>query len=370
MRRWQTAALILVAATLSACESGLDRRYLDASLEGNLELPPDLATFEVESRFELPEAFSGDNPDDRDSIPVLARVESVRLESSGDMYWLSLDAPVDDLYPLVRQFWASEGYRLVVDEPIIGVMQTEWVFRESGTERQDTNWLERFIGTDDFSATQDQFKTRIQRGEQGRNRIFIAHRGTEYVYQIEFSDAEIRPSGAAGDQESDNQWRFRQPDPELEIEMLSRLMVFLGLQRSEAEQQVAEVKLFAPRAFLHLDTEENSPYLILKHPYQIAWNRVYHQLERMNFEIADSAFKSGFLNEGFITINTETVEVEEKGGFFSLFSSPEPETRQIVLVLSEETNELTRVNIETADREFDTSPAGNEFMTLLLKNIK
>ena len=371
MIRWQTAALAFAAIFLSACNFGPDKRYLESTLERDLEIPPDLATFEVESRFELPEGFSGDNPDERDKIPVLAKVDSIQLESSGDMHWLSLEEPVDNLYQLVKQFWNSEGYRLEVDEPIIGVMETEWIFKEAGTEREDTNFLEDFIGdffgTDDFSATQDQFKTRIQRGEDGRNQVFIAHRGTEYIYQIEYGDAEVSPTGSESE---DDIWRFREPDPELEIEMLSRLMVFLGLKKSEADQKVADIKLFAPRASLHQDIEENSPYLILKDPYQIAWNRVYHQLERMDFEIADSSFKSGVLNKGFIKINTEIVDVAEGGGFFSLFSSPEPEARQIVLVLSEETNELTRVNIETADREYDTSAAGNEFMTLLLQQIK
>ena len=58
-----------------------------------------------------------------------------------------------------------------------------------------------------------------------------------------------------------------------------------------------------------------------KDPYQIAWNRVYHQLERMNFEIESAEFESGLLGEGVIRINAQVSEGEKDKGFFSFFSS-------------------------------------------------
>ncbi len=360
---------IILSAALAACESGLDQRYLDASVGDKLELPPDLTGFEVESQFELPSAFSGDDLTERNRIPVLARVESVHLEGSGDMYWLTVEEPVSNLYQIVRNFWGSEGYRLVVDEPVIGMMQTEWIYREQGAER-DLNWFQRLFGSKDLTASQDQFKTRIERGEDGKNRIYIAHRGTEYIHEIELGDDRAAPEILENDEF--NQWRFRRQEPELEIEMLSRLMVYLGLQRSAVEAQAAEARLFAPRAFLHLDPEENSPYLILKDAYQIAWNRVYHELERMNMDIETAEFKSGLSSEGVFVINTGIAEEkEEKGGFFSLFSSAdEAEPRKIVLVLSEETHELTRVEIENQEGDRDTSAEGNRFMQLLYQKIR
>ena len=367
MRNTQGAALLILAALIAGCQSDLDQRYLDATLGERLELPPDLAEYEVESRFELPAGFSGDDPTARDKIPVLANVDSIRLEGSGDLYWLSVEEPVVNLYQMVKDFWSSEGYRLIVDEPVIGVMQTEWIFREEGADDKTKNWLERLFSGDDLTASQDQFRTRIERDEQGGNRIYISHRGTEYVYVLETEDR----SGTTTD-DDDNQWRFRQPEPELEIEMLSRLMIYLGLQRAQVEQQVANVKLFEPRAYMQLDPEEQSPYLILKDAYPIAWNRVYHYLERMNFNIvsADIGAGLGLGKKGMITIDTDVIDTTKKGGFFSLFGSDEPKKKKLVLVISEETHELTRVTIETEQGEFDTSPEGAEFLSLLFQQIK
>ncbi|MDH3218371.1 MAG: outer membrane protein assembly factor BamC [Gammaproteobacteria bacterium] len=368
MRDIQAAALLVLAALIAGCQSDLDQRYLEVTLEKRLELPPDLVADEVESGFELPDGISGDDDSVRDRIPVLAKVDSIRLEGSAGLYWLSVEEPIENLYQQVKNFWASEGYRLSIEEPVIGVMQTEWVFRKVGTNDESGGWLSRLFGNDDLSASQDQFRTRIERGEQGRNRIYIVHRGTEYVYVFEGEDRSVTEF-----EDEDNQWRFRQPEPELEIEMLSRLMIYLGLQRSQVEQQLASAKLFKPRAFLQFDTEERSPFLILKDSYQIAWNRVYHELERLNFSIVSADFNTGigFGQEGVITVATEVIESAGDGGFFSFFgSSDQKRQKKLTLVLSEESHELTRVDIENEQGDLDTTPEGAEFLKLLYQQIR
>jgi outer membrane protein assembly factor BamC len=359
-------SLLLLAALLVACSSDTDRRYLDVSLDSNLELPPDLSKLEAESEFELPVGFSGPEPTAKDEVPVLARVESLRLEGSGDLYWLSVEEPVDNLYQLIKNFWLSEGYRLMLDEPVIGIMQTEWVLTEQGANDEGASWFENVFASDDLTASQDQYRTRIELDQTGNaSRIYIAHRGTEYIYVVEGGGNKQQQADTG-----DNEWRFRQPEPELEVEMLSRLMIFLGLQKAEVEQQVANARLFSPRASKHIDTSEQSPFLIVKDPYQIAWNRVYHQLERMNFEIA-AVDRKNLLGEGAITINAQVTEGKEDQGVFSFFSrSSETVEKQIILVLAEETHQLTRVMIETIGGDFDTSPAGAAFLDLLYQKIR
>ena len=369
----RSIAVALLTAALAACNIGLDQRYLDATLGQSLELPPDLSKDDTESQFELPANFSGDDPDERGRVPVLAKVDSLKLEGSANLYWLSVEEPVDELYQLVKNFWAGEGYRLVIDEPVIGIMQTEWIYRDEGSVEAAGNWIERLFGEDDLSATQDQFRTRIERAEGGKSRIYIAHRGTEYQYVLDTNERGVDPATAAGAGEEASQWQFRQPEPEMEIEMLSRLMVYLGLQQAEAERQVANVEMFEPRAFMSVDPEEQSPFILMKDTYHIAWNRVYHSLERLNFEIASSQFKNdlGFVTEGVIIVNTEVTEQgEEEGGFFSFFTATEQLDRQFVLVLSPESHEWTRMNLETEKGDFDTSPEGAEFLSLLYQQIR
>jgi len=360
-------APLLLAFLIGGCSSGMDQRYLDTSLGDRLELPPNLIETAPESSFDLPDTINVDGNTGRGQRPVLARVDSVKLQGSGDLYWLDIEDPVADLYRLVKSFWASEGYRLVVDEPAIGIMQTEWIYKEEGAERKPDNWFMALFSSSDLSATQDQFRTRIERGPDGKNRIFITHRGTEYQHVLD-SKAQERERDTGKD--TANDWRIRQSDPELEVEMLSRLMIYLGLQQADVDQQVSDVGLFEPRAFMQMDSEEKSPYLLIKDPYQIAWNRVLHYLEQMNFEVQSQEFHSGFSGEGVIYIKTLVKENPDEGGFFSFQSIPETRERQLILVLSEESHDITRVNIENDKGEIDTTPAGAELLRLLYQRIK
>jgi outer membrane protein assembly factor BamC len=165
-------------------------------------------------------------------------------------------------------------------------------------------------------------------------------------------------------------WQFRRAEPELEVEMLSRLMVYLGLGKEAVDLQLAQSRLFKPRAWLEINAEESSPYLIMKDPYHIAWNRIYHLLERLNFEIGDTEFKSQFIGEGKIEVLTETVEIVESTGFFSFGDSDEQKQRRFKLIFSEETNAFTRVELKNGAGDPDSSPEGAEFLSMLFEQIE
>jgi len=361
---YRKTLLLVALALLAACGDGLDRRYLDVSLNQPLELPPDLSEFESESSFDLPDTIASDGQTDAGKVPVLAKVDSVQLQSSADLYWLDVDESVEDLYQHVKNFWATEGYGLLLDEPIIGIMETEWIYTEEGGEQKSDSWWANLFDSEDLSATQDQFTTRLERDPSGHgSRVYIAHRGTEYVHEFQVGDTE-------GEGDTDNEWQHRESEPELEIEMLSRLMIYLGLQQAAVDGQVERIALYKPRASLQVDAEEKSPYLILKDPYHIAWNRVYHVIEQINFEINHYDFKSGLSGEGVISVKSKVVTIEEDSGFFSFGSSEEESMRDFVLVLSEETHELTRVIVEDEKGQFDTTPEGAEFLTLLYERLK
>ena len=115
---------------------------------------------------------------------------------------MSLSEPVEEVYPIVKQFWASEGYPLIIDEPVLGIMQTEWNYKEEGTNDPDPGFLGGLFKSDDFSASQDQFKSRLERNpdDQG-SKIFISHRGTEYNYRLLKSEQDSF-------QENEGKWRF------------------------------------------------------------------------------------------------------------------------------------------------------------------
>ena len=344
---------------LAACSSGPNLEHLAARSSKNLELPPDLTIAALNEKFVLPDNISSGTGEMVGKIPVLAQVDSLRLEGSADYYWLAVDGPVDNLYKLIKEFWAVEGYELKIDEPVIGLMQTKWVLTEVGSSKEDQGFLEGLFSSDDLSAAQDQYRTRIARdSETDSTRIYISHRGTETIQQLRTRQTE--------DEEA-KEWGFRPREPELEVEMLSRLMVFLGLKKAEVDQQLANVKLFSPRASIHTDSSENETYLIIKTVKELAWNRMLHELDRLDIEVTSTEENTGFSDEGVIYVNTP-YQTEVESGFFS--TETKVETKKLVIVVAEETHELTRISIETPDGDIDESPEGVEILTKLYEHIR
>jgi len=372
MKSQAVMLLVFSAIYLVACGGpSADLEYLDSRVKPNLELPPDLTLIKADGSFELPAVFTTSGTGTSGGLPVLTSVDSIRLKGHSDYYWLSIEEPVDNLYRLVKNFWASEGFTLMMDEPVIGIMKTNWVFKKEGGHDKDKSFFAKLFSGDELTQIQDQFKTRIA-SEAGTasSQVYISHRGTiniegylsrsDKYAQVHFEDYD-----AGGD------WNIRASEPELEVEMLSRLMLYFGLRQLEVDQQLAKIKLFSPRASIHTDYDDDETYILVKDEFTRAWYRTLHQLERLNFEIISADTKNGLTGKkGDLLVETD-IEVEvDKSGFFSFSPDIEIVKKQIRLVFSEETHEITRISMETDEDDSKNAAEEVEFLTLLYQYIK
>ena len=370
--------LIFSTLNLASCGgSAADLRYLDSRVMQNLEVPPDLTLNVVGSNFELPAAFSVDGAVKGGAMPVLPGVTSIKLEGQGDFYWLSIDEPVDNLYQLVKDFWASEGFTLAMDEPVIGIMKTNWIFKEEGGKDAEEGFFASLF-SNNLSRSQDQFKTRIARDDEtSTNQIYISHRGTESRQVLTRHRDEDVGRAEVNFQATKQDWNFRAFEPELEVEMLSRLMIYLGLRQSEVDGQLANIKLFSPRASIHTEftsggdegEEIDGTYLLVKDTYAQTWYRTLHQLDRLGFNVISADISGGISNNGVIRVETD---IEQKSaGFLSFFSSRKTiNKKQIKLIFSDETHEITRIAMEMIKGEKDDSAVVEEFAALLYQHLK
>ena len=366
MRFPASILVVLITLNLLACSKSPDELYGNSRVQPDLEIPPDLTVEKSDTGLELPSAVSAGNKGfavTGKKTSVLPEMQSIKLEGYADFYWVSVDGPVDDIYQLVKKFWESEGFILKMDEPVVGIMQTEWIYNKEGASDEDKNFISKFFGGDELSGSQDQFKTRIARdSETGTTQVYISHRGTAYSH--------VLSTKADEENNVENEWGFRASDSELEVEMLSRLMIYLGMERSELDEHLVNIKLFAPRASLQVDYKENETYLELKGEYSRNWHRTLHQLERLNFEVLESNMRSGFSEVGIMLVVTD-IDIEvEKSGFFTFSSEIENQKKQIYLIFSEETHELTRISMEDKEGEIDNSPEAVQFLTLLYGFLK
>jgi outer membrane protein assembly factor BamC len=155
------------------------------------------------------------------------------------------------------------------------------------------------------AESRDQYKTRVERSADDSTRIFVAHRGQELIID-ENSDALDNTGLKQG-------WQFVPSDSTKEVEMLSRLMIFLGMQEGQVKQQLVNLGGLSPRASLQKD-KDDQPFLMVNSGLQQTLNRVHYKMDKRAIAISDENIQS---NEVVLTLDGKALnalEVLKKSG--------------------------------------------------------
>lgn len=373
-------SVLALAIGLAGCSSGggglLEGKKIDyksARPVGNtLEVPPDLTAPSRDDRYAVPDvsprgiatysAYQGDREAAavRGSDEVLAPIDNMRIERAGSQRWLVIRGNPDDLWPQIRDFWGELGFILTLDQPAIGIMETDWA-EDRAQIPQD--FVRRFLGSifDSLfsTGTRDKFRTRLEKGqEEGTVEIFISHRGAEEVYSNTQQDSTV--------------WQPREPDPELEVEMLRRLMVYMG---AEETRVAAELKAepAAPRATLGLP--DGRMGLAMDESFDRAWRRVGLALDRIGFTVEDRDRSQGLFFVRYIDPDEEArAKQGQKQGFFSrMFSfgkSKPAETGSEYRILVEGDSTTSRVTVLSREGGTESGTIARNILTLLQEQLR
>ena len=298
-----SVSLLALTLGLAGCSGSLTQSqkidYQSARQVSPLEVPPDLTGPTRDDRFAVPDVaprgvatFSA-YESDRATRPttgmagsVLVPVDDMRIERAGTQRWLVVPGTADALWTDIKDFWLELGFILNIDSPDIGVMETDWA---EDRARIPQDFVRRTLGRvlDGMFSTaeRDKFRTRLEEGAQpGTVEIFISHRGMIEVYPSDAQDRTV--------------WQPRPADPELEAEMLRRLMVRLGAEEQRAEAVLARADV-PERASLQ-SLPEGQVRLTLDESFDRAWRRVGLALDRIGFTVEDRDRSEGLFYVRYI----------------------------------------------------------------------
>lgn len=271
-------SMLLVGACASSSQSDAELNYRSSVATPTLELPPDLINPGDNNNLNLPGSEIGkasnvgrfkETGNINVEPAVLPTINHYQVAGSGDLFWLEVDAEVEKLYPKLKAFWADQGFRLVRDEPIAGVMQTEWLnFKPSSG-----SFLGNIFATFRAADRKDAYVTRLERSESG-NRIYIAHMG-----QIRIVDPDTEKSLALKPQIQSG-WQFVAAQTDKEVAMMSRLMLFLGADDERVKEEIAKIGRFPKRAEILTDEDLEVQYLKLQGGLTQSINRLRYQFDR------------------------------------------------------------------------------------------
>jgi outer membrane protein assembly factor BamC len=368
------AAAVTAVVALSGCSGklveGKKIDYKSATKVNPLTVPPDLSAPPTSDRYTIPETAASSATYSEYSegqgarrtgpaagtVAVLPASEKVRIERGGSQRWLLVEADAETLWPTIREFWQDSGFLIDREQPDIGIMETDWAENRA---KIPESMLRKLIGKVLDQAysypERDKFRTRLERGEEpGTTEIYISHRG---VYQV-----------VVGERQSEQvKWQMRPTDPELEAEMLSRLMRRLG---AKEEQVRAKAPLAAPQAQL-AKNGDNPEALVLADSFDRAWRRVGLALDRVGFTVEDRDRSKGLY---YVRYLDPDIDGKGKSGsgwsrlaFWRSDTGKKDEQFRISVADADKGSE---VRVQNAEGATEKSPTAGRILALLQEELK
>ncbi|PLC51321.1 hypothetical protein CR159_03600 [Pollutimonas subterranea] len=251
-----------------------------------LSIPPDLTQANRDAHFRAPEgsatlseyqqsqrAQQSSGAADR----ILPTTSGVSVMRDGDLRWLTIDKPAEEIYPKIIDFWGEQGFTIHSQDPRAGLMETDWAENRA---KIPEGWIRSALGSiiDQVfdSGERERFRTRVER-VNGKTEVYISHQ-----QMVETPT----PDGAAF------KWVFGKEDPGLNAAMLARLMVFLGTDVQSAQNMVAQAEKGTGQAQV-IQATEGQAALTLGEPFDRAWRRVGVAIDSAGFAVDDRDRSAG-----------------------------------------------------------------------------
>lgn len=371
MRAVALSILCVAVFQMAGCSGALEGKKIDyksADKLPPLEVPPDLATPTPGTRYSVPDSPGGDGATYSSytqgrstggtarQARVLPGADGVHMERAGIQRWLVVDAPPDQVWFVVKDFWQESGFILKDEDPEAGYMETDWAEDRARIPVGGlTGLLNRALDAVSSLPERDMFRTRLEAGkEPGTTEVYISHRGLAEVYVRE--------------RDNNTKWQVRPSDPELEAKMLVRLAQRLGVPEQTAQALVPEADAAPVRASL-VKADVGSA-VALKDGFDRAWRRVGLALDRIGFMVEDRNRADGIY---YVRYQDPEAEPPKKKGLgrLAFWRSEEKKVSEHYQIrVATETSGGAEVRVLDGSGAPDDSDTARRILALLVDQLK
>lgn len=284
--------LVITFFTVSACTTGSlleqlpDRRpdYRQSNTRRKIELPPDLSRLQTQNPdINPPTTYSAYEKtalerSQRDFIDVLPALKGVEVvEQKGELPYIRVDADATTAWRLVEKYWQNQGITLKVDEPTLGIMETDWL--ENLNDRPQ-NFINKLLGFVHDTDRRDHYRLHFSR-QQNQTLIQIIYRASEQVADYDFPTHKT-PSGF--------HWQLSDTEnPALQLEMTRRIALFIAQHLAPNNAHISA----APANSFLQPLADGQPALWIQAPYAQAWQLLETALEKTGFAIVQENYQEG-----------------------------------------------------------------------------
>lgn len=350
--------------------------YKSSRKAKSLEVPPDLtkpnrdntmavpdispssgsATYSEYSRERSPKrsAFDG-------SASVLPKQDKVRFERRGNKYWVVMKGTPAQVWPHIRNFWVEHGFVLTLDNPTIGIMETDWAENRASIPNGPIRRILGKVFSGAYSSgTLDRFRVRLEPGSESHTtEIYLSHKGMKE----EVMGHAMSPEGTS--------WIPRKRDAELEIEMLKRLMVHIGLDKHRARHLARKATKSRPVVTARMTRSNKGPLLVVNESFSKAWRITGLALDRTGFTVEDRDRTKGIYYVRYQNLDKTT---RQKGllSKFKFWKKKKKEgiKQSLYQVHVFRMNKSTSIMVRNKDGQAEKSKTSKRILAVLHENLK
>jgi outer membrane protein assembly factor BamC len=179
--------------------------------------------------------------------------------------------------------------------------------------------------------------------------------------------ANTQPAGFA--------WAAMPPNPNLEAEMLSRLMVRFGTPEAQAVAAASPAAAASAPAQARLEKDADGvSKLVVNDPFDRAWRRVGLALDRTGFTVVDRDRSTGVYFVRFSDPDADMARKDREKGFISklltFWTTDEKEKPEQFRVRVVETAPQSTVSVQDPSGNPDRTQASERILALLRDQLK
>ena len=357
---------LAACGTMEKLKPGQKTDYRQSRAENTLEVPPDLTVSTIDDTMAVPDitpdstatysAYSSERGGDQAPAArgenVLVAPETIRVQQDGDKRWLVIEGEdAAAVWTKMREFWLQNGFLIKREDPRIGILETDWAENRADIPLDPIrNVIGKAFDNAYSAPTRDMYRVRLERGEGGVIELYIAHRGVLEAVQ---GDTTV--------------WQERPSNPELEAEMLSRMMLFFGVEERKAKRMVSATGGAPVRA--NLIQGADGAALQLDEDFSRAWRRTGLALDRVGFSVEDRDRSKGVY---FVRYDDPLADQDEEGMLSKLkfWGSDEAKSGNVYQIKLDGTGASTRVTVLDASGAPERSGTATRILTLLQEQLK
>lgn len=364
-QRYFLGLSILVALMVGGCATEPSKEYQNSPIVRPLEVPPDLinpgpgnevvpldesveeaATFSAYNKTlkgELPTTANSPNANNAIASPSPASNATISVGKEGALRWLIVKAPVAEVWPKARNFWLDNGFTLQRELPDVGLIETEWTDSKKGAPLSSV--LRKAFDALYSSSTRDKYTLILEQGtEPGTTEIFIGHKGMQQIIRNDTANWVARPSELV-----------------LELEMLKRLAVFLGVDEQQTKNLLAQNETADPAELVKTD---GGVAIQMREDFSRAWRRITLALSRTGLEVEDVD-----RSQGIFYLSGDLSAKQKKPGFWGRLFSNDSSTENHFQLHVKDQGTTTRITLLDDHGKIDNSTTATELLSTLTEQL-